>query len=158
DWICLRTADAVTTGKMITRRVRRKPDATYRLKRLENGAHNGSREVGAHTFERIAILAEEGGGIERVRSALHVVVLTKHEAGIFPQHLVVAQILQFDPRDDRDRIARSDLARRETGGSRRRRCHLARQHGIDTGALRQNAVLAAADELSADLLRELRFQ
>src|SRR5437868_8887759 len=80
-------------------------------KRLQDGADDGARELGADALERVGVLLEEGRGIEDAAAAGGVVLLPEQDAGVLPQHLVLAGFAQLDLRAHRNRIARRQQLR-----------------------------------------------
>src|SRR5215831_7477888 len=86
DSICFRTAAGVVSGM------------EWRSERLQDRAHDRAGELGGHPIQRVLILSEEDARIDlylAARSSL--VVLSKHEVGIFPQHLAFTHIVQRHP-------------------------------------------------------------
>src|SRR5437773_10081879 len=91
--ICFLTAATVALG--ISGRVSR---GRRRLKRLQKRADDGAGELRGHPVEGRHVLLEKRVRIGDAGPARRLVFLTEQEAWIFPQHLVLVEVAQLDPR------------------------------------------------------------
>src|SRR5262249_41805902 len=165
DAICFRTADGFRTGigaLRIADRGLRIADRGSRIdcgllslsERLEDRADDRACEFGRDALQRRRVGLKERRGVGGGPSARRFVFLTEHDGGGLPQHFVLPQVAQLDARGHRDGVARGELLRVEARRLDLNRADFAGQHRVDAGVLRKNLVLAAPDELGANLLRQ----
>src|SRR5262245_17266429 len=94
--ICFRTAAGDVSG-MDQRR--------GASERLEDRAYDRAGEFSGHPIQRVLILAEEDGWIELGLAGLGLILLSKHEVGILPQHLVLAHVVERHSRTHLDGVS-----------------------------------------------------
>src|SRR2546423_280111 len=126
------------------------PPPRCSLECLENRADDRTSELGGHAVERVDVLSEKRGWIERAGARRDVEFLTILHARIAPEDLVGLEVLELHRGGQREHVAGRLLLLVECRRLNRDRRDGAREHRVHAGGVGLDGVLAAPDELAAN--------